>query len=464
MSSTPNTFEPNLDNSEQRESGFRENSSRIFSFDKTDATLYWGEECAGLRSIEEPWRGRPVDNGLIKLFQRSRDVANTFVFLRQTHSWGRLLITYPSFRLLQSKLSVFTPFLDLVSNHGFKTSDVDEHEIYHYSRSYGTSVELCYTIWYPARNGRKNGGNPWSMRKFTAYENQQPGASKKSTGIFIQVPDDTRSKLVEICKNDRTQPILKHILLISAFDYNWSGYLMQFRDDLISKTQEWLYYPVGKEPVFEQRNAILQDQRNLEILRRELLIVHQRLLANGYVIRMMQLQLEDHSNIWHSGEDESRDPLKELHELSVRNKIRQDYVEFEVKKLDGASVLLSRLSSFPSEGTQIRVTTEHHSESILQKEPAVVSGPDGVTTPEASNTRNQEPRLVDMWAVMMIAHLPLSFIAMILFSGAVIVDETLVGVKGAPFLFIKTPLAFSLVLSVLSITTVFAAILLMRKI
>ncbi|KAF3317570.1 hypothetical protein TWF173_010338 [Orbilia oligospora] len=385
-------------------------------------------------------------------------------FLRQTHSWGRLLITYPSFRLLQNKLSIFTPFLDLVSNHGFKTSDVDEHEIYHYSRSYGISVELCYTIWYPARNGRQNGGNPWSIRKFTAYENRQLSIPGKSKCIFIQVPDDTRSKLVEICKDDFNQPILKHIVLLSALDYNWSGYLMQFRDNLINKTQKWFYYPVGKEPIIEQRNTIFQDQQNLEVLRRELLIVHQRLLANDRVFIMIQLQLKDHPDIWCLSIEGSKKILKELYELSARNKIHQDYVEFEVKKLDSASVLLSRLSSFPSEGSQIRVTPEYHPESTSQREPAVVSSPDGVTTPEASNTRKQEPRLVDIWAVMVIAHLPLSFIAVVLFSGVNIIDETLVGMKGAPILFIRTPLAFSVVLSLLSITTVFAAILLMRKI
>ncbi|KAF3225828.1 hypothetical protein TWF106_001701 [Orbilia oligospora] len=200
-------------------------------------------------------------------------------------------------------------------------------------------LELCYTIWYPARNGRQDGGNPWSMRKFTAYENQRPHESKNSTCIFIQVPDDARSKLFEICKNDPGQPILKHIGLISAFDYNWSGYLMQFRDNLINKTQKWLYYSVGEEPIYEQRNTIFQDQQNLEVLRRELLIVHQRLLANNRVLRMMQLQSKDHSNIWCRSNEGLMNLPTQLYELSARNKIHQDYVEFEVKKLDSASVL-----------------------------------------------------------------------------------------------------------------------------
>ncbi|KAF3230011.1 hypothetical protein TWF192_007072 [Orbilia oligospora] len=338
--STPNALISIFDNSEERKSGFLENSSRIFSSDKTDAALYWGGEFVSLS------------------------------FLRQTHSWGRLPISYPSFKLLQSKLSIFTPSLDLVSNHGFKTSDVDEHEIYDYSRVYGISVgisaspsyrprslrpnllinifplsqnilELCYTIWYPARNGRQDGGNPWSMRKFTAYENQRPHELKNSTCIFIQVPDYSRSKLFEICKNDPGQPILKHIGLISAFDYNWSGYLMQFRDNLINKTQKWLYYSVGEEPIYEQRNTIFQDQQNLEVLRRELLIVHQRLLANNRVLRMMQLQSKDHSNIWCRSDEGLMNLPTQLYELCARNKIHQDYVEFEVKKLDSASVLVS---------------------------------------------------------------------------------------------------------------------------
>ncbi|EGX53240.1 hypothetical protein AOL_s00006g501 [Orbilia oligospora ATCC 24927] len=183
------------------------------------------------------------------------------------------------------------------------------------------------------------------MRKFTAYENQQPSVPGKSKCIFIQVPDDTRSKLFETCKYDIHQPILKHIFLISAFDYNWSGYLMQFRGNLINKTQKWLYYPVGKEPIFEQRNTIFQDQQNLEVLRRELLMVHQRLLANDRVFRMMQLQLKDHSDIWCLNIEGSRKPLKELYELSARNKIHQDYVEFEVKRLDSAAVLVSAITA-----------------------------------------------------------------------------------------------------------------------
>ncbi|KAF3190659.1 hypothetical protein TWF788_008180 [Orbilia oligospora] len=49
--STPSALRSIFDNSEQRESGFRENSSQIFSSDKTDEALYWGGECVSLSEI-----------------------------------------------------------------------------------------------------------------------------------------------------------------------------------------------------------------------------------------------------------------------------------------------------------------------------------------------------------------------------------------------------------------------------
>jgi len=91
-------------------------------------------------------------------------------------------------------------------------------------------AEFCYNLQYVDLNGR-NRGDPWSLRQCGVYQ-QICLKTCRSRWVLLQVSDKMRAQLDQALQN-RSQknvelginPMVPHVIFISAMAVNWQEYL-----------------------------------------------------------------------------------------------------------------------------------------------------------------------------------------------------------------------------------------------
>jgi hypothetical protein len=98
-------------------------------------------------------------------------------------------------------------------------------------------AEFCYNLRYMDLNGRDR-GDPWSLRQCGVYQ-QICLTTRCSYWILLQVSSRMRAKLDQalrskLHKNDNLgiDPMVPHIIFISAMAANWQDYLEYLHSQL----------------------------------------------------------------------------------------------------------------------------------------------------------------------------------------------------------------------------------------
>ncbi|KAH8655059.1 hypothetical protein BGZ60DRAFT_546694 [Tricladium varicosporioides] len=92
------------------------------------------------------------------------------IFVPQTFSWGRLLISERGLRMLLSHFQVFPAFVDVITAFGGQTSSESD------------SFKCCYITKHVDEHGREDSDEPWSIRQIGVYHQRN---SWLDTDTFI---------------------------------------------------------------------------------------------------------------------------------------------------------------------------------------------------------------------------------------------------------------------------------------
>jgi hypothetical protein len=112
-------------------------------------------------------------------------------------------------------------------------------------------AEFCYNLRYVEKNDR-NRGNQWSLRQTGIYQRVDLKCHR-STWILLQPSNYARKRLEENLKHQKKgscsfeeNPMLLHILFLSAAESNWREYIADLQSQLDELVRDWnlLYFPL----------------------------------------------------------------------------------------------------------------------------------------------------------------------------------------------------------------------------
>lgn len=164
-------------------------------------------------------------------------------FIRQSFSWGRLLISEEMLRKLFTSQKVHPNFLDVVHVFGEKTEPVEEsfstffyHPLSQYRVAFSENLSenegyvIGYNIKFVAGHGRKFLKDPYSVRETGVFQLFSNGSrtAQQCNWVFIHASDALEERLGEVFRNPKeTTCVLQfqiHALVLLSVSENWRPY------------------------------------------------------------------------------------------------------------------------------------------------------------------------------------------------------------------------------------------------
>ncbi|KAI4175203.1 MAG: hypothetical protein LQ346_008105, partial [Caloplaca aetnensis] len=210
-----------------------------------------------------------------------------YSIIRQENTFGRLLVTFDTFRSLLSRYRIICPYINYLRAFGSRDADEERsRSAYFWHKAQHSSLdEFCYNVKHVARNGRSGVRNPWSFRQIGVYEKLNVDTGQ-SVWILIRPSDRVHDRVkAGIEARPQQKPLSPtadsawlssmalHADILVASGREWGVYLEGLRSQVQELDKQAIYTTVGETGLlqfdfsltFEDRQKIQQYRSRLSV-------------------------------------------------------------------------------------------------------------------------------------------------------------------------------------------------------
>lgn len=366
---------------------------------------------------------------LASYLEQSSSSTHVF-FIRQSFSWGRLLISENMLRKLFTSQNVHPSFLDVVHIFGEKAEPVEESFsafFYHPLSQYqvlgsespyeDAGYVIGYNIKYVAGHGRPFLKDPYSVRETGVFQlcANSSTSAQRCSWVFIHASDALEERLGEVFKNAKqTTCALQfqiHALVLLSVSDNWRTYINYLEESFRRLLERGFYTNINGPTVEGDIDTDFSDIRKLQLLTdklRRLCHILQLNINLGAQLKSCMQQMKDRTCAVSSSVS-SFDSFNSQMDLFVsQHRTHLARIESLVSRAQGVSGLIQNILDIRTAESSSRINTAVHdiTQQGIQENKLIK---------QLTHQSTQDTRAMKLIALISAIFLPATFVAVGLF-------------------------------------------------